>query len=180
MKRTIFSLVVVALLSIGGAGDALATCPDISGPTCSPSCFYNYAIAQSCYSTDHASPTTSSCGNEAWSFGDAGSAYFQFTVGSTYYNADHWKATSRIYFNDPNNSNTNWVWFAVRVYHNGNPTTYQIVSWSGTDGDITGCALSSSDFHAVTGDSVEIWVVTAAASGTPTITVETPNLVNYN
>jgi hypothetical protein len=177
MKR---ALAIVMLLSMVVAGEAMAACPDISGPTCSPSCFYNYALAQSCYSTANATGgQTSSCGNEAWSFGDSGSAVAQFTVGSTYYNADHWKLTSRIYFNDPNNSNTNWVWFAARVYHNGNPTTYQILSWSGTDGDITGCALSSSDFHAVTGDTIEVWVVTAAASGTPTITVETPNLVNY-
>lgn len=180
MKRIAFSLMVLALLSVGVAEEALAqTCPSISGPhSWGPRYWFDYAIAPGCYNTSGVSSITSSCGFGAWSLGNS-SASYSFTVGSQVLDATKWTASTRIYFNDTNNSNGNWVYFAVNVTHpNTTVTQYQIVSWSGTDGDITGCALSSGTFTANTGDVVEVLVLAQAAVGSPTISVEYPSIIN--
>jgi len=179
MKKTVFLLMVLAMLSVGAA--EAQTCPTVTGPHFwAGQSWYDYAIAPGCYNTSNASQTTSSCGYGAWSFGDAGAATFSFTATSVA-TSTNWKAVTRIYFNDPNNSAANWVYFDVIVTHNGTPTTYQYVSWSGTDGDITGCALSSGTFTAVAGDNIEVRIFTAVgvtSSGTPTITVEYPSITS--
>jgi hypothetical protein len=146
--------------------------------------WYNYSIPQSCYTTWNATTTTSPCGNPAWSLGDQGSASYTFTVGSQVLDSTKWKAVTRVYFDDPNNSSANWVSFGINVHHTNNTVTqYLFVSHSGTQGDITGCAVSSGTFTANTGDQVEVVIGAAkgvTSSGTPTIIVEAPSITSNN
>jgi len=181
MKRRMVLFAMVALLSIGAPQEVMATCTDVTGPTCwAGICYYDYSNSPSCYTTYNTSGVTSSCGYGAWSFGDSSSANFSIPVG-TFYHDNTWKVAARVYFNDPNNSSANWVTFGVTVRHSNNTTTsYPILTWSGTDGDITGCVISSVDFTATTGDTIEVGIAAAAGSGTPTITVEYPSITNHN
>jgi hypothetical protein len=100
MKKTVFPLIVLALLSIGVAEEAAAqTCHTVTGPHWwNARTWYTYSIPTSCYTTVNATPTTSSCGFGAWALGNSGTAYYRFTVGSQVIDPDKWQVSTRIYF----------------------------------------------------------------------------------
>ncbi len=174
MKKTVFALVALCLLF--GAGDALAQCHTVSGPwSLGARQWYDYIIPRSCYTTSNVTNANGSCfGGDAWSFGASSSVSYQFTVGSPV--LAQWLASTRVTFTDNNNSAANWIQLRVTV----NSTTYIIFTWDGTMGDLNGCALSSGNFPATTGDSVTVTILADAGSGTPYIEALIPAVTNYN
>ncbi|HEX2062746.1 MAG TPA: hypothetical protein VHK90_18545 [Thermoanaerobaculia bacterium] len=180
MRKLTLSLFVLVLL-FAGSQEVLAQCPTVTGPHFGGGqIWYDYAIAPSCYNTWNTTyPVTNGCGNNAIALGDSGSATFSFTVGNQVLNSTKWRLSTRVNFNDPNNSTANWVAVGVNVTHTNNVVDqYWFVSWDGPDGDLTGCLIQSGFFTANTGDQIQVVIQAAAAVGTPTISVEPPVLVN--
>jgi hypothetical protein len=88
-------------------------------------------------------------------------------------NFSGWEAEAFIDFDDPNNSNSNWVDAWAYVTHNGGMTPYHLFYHDGSIGDLA-CERPWGSFSAADGDGVMIEFSSYRANSNTTIKIGSP------
>jgi hypothetical protein len=183
MRKLMFGAVVLAVVTLFGAGNALASCPTpYSGPyTSGPFSWADYTQDQSCYSTSGNISTSSiNCfTNPSWSFGSGSSSVTtSFTVGAGDWvgNTAHWTAGARVDFSSTGGTSADRVEVDVDVTHpNYTVSHYTVIFWGGPQGSHSSCSNDWNYFTADHGDTITI-TIAASNSGSANIVVSVPSI----
>ena len=143
--------------------------------------WWDYSPDAECVShtTYNMDPTTLWCYNEdAWeivSNNSMGRVEYEF-IGDPGY--ENWEASSRIEFNDPNNSASNWIEMYVGVQYNSpSPTWTQLWYHDGTMGDLS-CSKEGGHFEAPEGAKISYVVEAYRTNSNVTIEIGSPIILS--
>lgn len=155
-----------------------ATCsPTINGPFWSGgSCWRDYVFDTSCADTSQSTTTLSCYSTPGHNFdyvSPGGEAFASYTFTASGSGSSTWSVFHRVDFNDPNNSQWDFVWLQVAVTHNGSTTYNTYFSYTGAMGDLS-CSQPWTTFSAVNGDTVTFTIGTQALYSGTTIRVSKP------
>lgn len=181
MKKIRF-IVAVTLLSLAAVS---------ASALCNPSIYFTYwyYVLPSCYTTSGAvSSYTLSCPNEVgWTFGQAQQnapataiASFQPQTGHVQ-NANHWTVESWFQVSSPQSSWWDHAEINVDVLHSNGTHSYynNLISWNGSQGSDNGCSARNSGYFAANvGDTITVTVEAVNPTGTATIDVAAPIVIN--
>jgi hypothetical protein len=141
--------------------------------------WYDYSPDSECVSyTSNLDPTTMWCYNEdSWEVDNVGWGRIEYEFTADPAN-EPWEASSRLEFNDPNNSSSNWVevWVGVQ-YNSPSPTWTMLFSHNGTQGDLS-CAKRGGHFEAPEGATITYIVEANKANSNVTIQIGEPILMS--
>jgi hypothetical protein len=180
MKAFFAALLVALVIAI----PVQAACPNITGPFfLGPYSWYEYRFALSCAGTTGSVGTsTLSCfGDPAHTFTGSGTVQYSYTVsaGDPYINYTKWQVAQFFDFNDPSNSNTNTLNASVSVTHNGSTTSYTILNYNGSIGDLSCARYDYFYFTAVAGDTITV-TVTATNFNSPNTVIKAGSPILFN